>query len=246
MQKYVHSGYYHIYRPPYSLSSERHSATLYCVSDRFNSLLIIIPLVPSFYKSVIDLVKQHPARKIYLIAPDIGIPFVSDYYLTWETITKNIRKSCKIFSKYMVENFSRSDFITDIIRTENDNISFNICRSEIDVGTIDITFTKDYVSSASPFACDVILDDTYKKILFVGEMNDHKAEYLNANPNMYAEIHMAYITGNYGGLTYTKTVSEYPNLLSKVYCNQFASNEEFEYAVKNGIRVGGAFNNDFI
>ena len=246
MQSYIHSGYYHLFRPPYSMSTEYHRSTMYCVSDRFNSLLVIIPLVPGFYKAAIDLVKQHPARKIYLIAPDIGLPFVSDYYLTWEAITKGIRKSCKIFTKYMVENFARSDFIADIIRTENDNISFEVYRSATDVGTIDITLSIDYCSTASPFACDVILNDTNKKILFVSEINDHKAKYLSDNPDLYDEIHMAYITGNYGGYTYAQMIKEYPKMRPKIYCNQFASNEEFKYATSKKIQIGGVFNNDFI
>ena len=246
MQDYVHSGYYGIYRPPYSLYNKYHKASIYCVSDRLNSALIIIPLVPSFYKDVIDIAKSQPARKIYLIASDIGVAFASDYYLAWNTITNDIRKSCKIFSKYMIENYTRSDFKSSIIRSANDNISIDIPRSDIDAGTIDITLTKEYVSAASPFSCDIIVNDTYKKRLFVGEMNKHKAMHLNENRNKYDEIHMPFITGNYAGMTYNELLKEYPALVSKTFCNQFASYEEFAYAKSLGINIGGAFNNDFI
>ena len=246
MQDYVHSGYFHIYRPPYSLANEIHRSTIYCVSDRFNTALVIIPLVPSFYKGVIDLVKQHTARQIYIVAPDIGIAFVSDYYLAWDTITKTLRRSCKIISKFMPENFTRGDFKSDIIRTENDNISIEIPRSKIDVGTIDISLTKAYVSSRTPFSCDVILNDTYKKRVFVGEMNEHKAKFLAENIGIYDEIHMAYITGTYGGYTYNDLIKEYPALKKYIYCNQFASSEEYYYAKSQGIQIGGAYNNDFI
>ena len=246
MQEYVHSGYYHIYRPPYSLMHPYHNSSVYCVSSRFNTVLVLIPLVPSFYKDVINIVQNSSARTIYLIAPDIGLPFVSDYYLCWDTITNKYRRVCKIFSKYMVENFTYGPFKADIIRNENDHLSIDTDRSAIDLGTISISFTKAYVSSAAPFSCDVILQDTYKKRLFVGEMNEHKAEFLNKNRNIYDEIHMPYITGNYGGWTYKKLIQKYPALITKVVCNQFASNEEYLYAKEHGIRIGEAFNNDFI
>ena len=246
MQDYVHSGYFSIYRPPYSLYDKYHRSSIYCVSDRFNSILVIIPLVPSFYKDVIEIAKSQPARNIYLIASDIGVAFASDYYLAWDTITNVIRKSCKIFTKFMIENYVRADFKSSIIRTSNDNISIDIPRSDHNAGTIDITLTKDYVSSASPFACDIILNDTYKKRLFVGEMNDHKANYLNNNRNLFDEIHMSFITGNYAGMTYNELLKKYPALVTSIYCNQFASYEEFSYAKSVGVKVGGAFNNDFI
>ena len=246
MQEYVHSGYYNIYRPPYSLYEKTHRSSIYCISDRLNSVLIIIPLVPSFYRDVIEIVKRHPARNIYLVAADIGITFASDFYLSWYTITNDIRKSCKIFSKFMIENYTRSDFKSAIIRNSNDNISIDIPRSIIDEGTIDITLTKAYVSSASPFSCDVILNDTYKKRLFVGEMNLSKAKYLNEHRDEFDEIHMPYITGNYAGMTYNETLKMFPALITKIFCNQFASYEEFTYAKSVGVKVGGAFNNDFI
>lgn len=242
MQEYVHSGYYNLYRPPYSLCNNNFRSTIYCVSDSFNSILVIIPLVPSFYRDVIDIAKNTPARNIYLIASDIGVVFASDYYLAWNTITNNIRKSCKIFSKFMIENYVRSDFKSCIIRNEKDNISFDIPRSELDAGTIDITLTKAYVSAASPFSCDIILNDTYKKILFVGEMNDQKAKYLNENRDLYDEIHMPFITGNYNGMTYNELLKNYPALVTKLYCNQFASYEEFTYAKSFGVKVGGVYN----
>ena len=241
MQDYVHSGYYNIYRPPYSLTNNTHRSTIYCVSDRFNATLILVPLVPSFYRDVIEIVKNHPARYIYLIAPDVSIAFVSDYYLAWNDITKVFKRSCKIFSKYMIENFTRMDFKSAIIRNEMDNISIDIPRSDTDIGTMDVTLTKAYVSSASPFSCDVILKDTYKSRLFVGEMNDHKAQFLNSNRELYDEIHMPYMTGNYAGMTYNALLKKYPALVSRVYANQFASAEEYSFAKANGVKIGGEF-----
>jgi hypothetical protein len=246
MKKCVHSGYYNIYRPPYSLSNSAHRSSIYCLSDIYNTVLVLIPLVPSFYKDVIDIVKNHIARKIYIVAPDIGVAFSSDYYLSWDTISNTYRKSCKIFSKYMIENYCRDDFKADIIRCENDNISISVPRSEKDVGTIDITFTKEYVNSAAPFSCDIILNDTHKKRLFVGEMNETKADFLNKNKNLYDEIHMPFIIGNYDGMSYYDLIKKYPALVNKVYCNQFASSEELAFAKSKGIKIGGVYSNDSI
>lgn len=246
MQQYVHSGYYSIYRPPFSSTSPNTKSTIFCVSDRFNTALVIIPLVPSFYNDVIEIVKKHPARNIYLVATDIGIVFASDFYLSWEMITKKLRKDCTIFSKYMVENYTRADFKSAILRTKNDNLSINIPRSDLDEGVIDITLTKNYVSTAAPFSCDLILNDTMKKYLFVGEMNIHKAEYLNSNLDEYDEIHMPYITGNYHGMTYNETLKKFPKLVNKLLCNQFASYEEYQCAKSLGVKVGGAFKYDSV
>lgn len=241
MENYTHSGYYNIFRPPYSVNNATQRSSIYCVSDKYNSVLVIIPLVPAFYSDVINIVKNHIARKIYLIASDIGIGFVSDYYMSWDTITNTFRKSCKIFSKFMVENYTRNDFVSDIIRVENDNLTLDVPRSEKDISTISISLTKDYVHSSAPYSCDVILDDSYKKRLFVGEMNLQKADYINKNLDVYDEIHMPYITGNYSGMTYNELIKEYPALIKKIYCNQFASNEEFAFAKSKGILIGGRY-----
>jgi len=242
MQNFVHSGYYGLFRPPYSLTNPSYKSSIYCMSDLYNTVLIVIPLVPAFYRDVINIVKNHIARNIYLVAPDIGVTFASDYYLAWDTITNTFRKTCKIFSKYMIENYVRADFKSDIIRTENDNISLYVPRSNKDIGTINISLTKEYVSSAAPFSCDIIVNDTYKKRLFVGEMNDHKANFLNENKSVYDEVHMPYITGNYGGMTHNELLKKYPALVNKIYCNQFASSEEFSYAKSRGIQIGGVYN----
>jgi hypothetical protein len=58
---------------------------------------------------------------------------------------------------------------------------------------------------------------------------------------MYDEIHMAHITGNYGGMTYNEFIKQYPSLVSRVYCNQFASDEELAYAKSRGIQIGGVY-----
>lgn len=246
MQNYVHSGYYSVFRPPYSLTNATRRSSIYCVSDRLNTMLIIIPLVPSFYIDAIDIIKRSASRYIYLIASDIGIGFVSDYYQTWFTVTKTLRKKCQIFSKYMPENFTRSDFTSDIIRSENDSISFDVPRSDIDAGTISITLTKQFVNSASPYSCDVILSDTYKKRLFCGEMNVHKATYINNNRGEFDEIHMPYLTGNYGDMSYDELVRKFPFVAGKTFCHSFASLEEYEYARERIVSIGEAFNSDFI
>ena len=246
MQYYVHSGYLNLYRPPHSVLNSVNGASIYAVSTKFNNALVIIPLVPSFYRDVINLVKNNPSRKVYLVASDIGIAFVSDYYLCWDTIVNTYRKECVIFSRFMPENFVYNRFKDDILRTENNNISIEIPRSELDVGTIDISLSKNFVSAATPFACDVILNDTHKRRIFVSEINEHKAYYLNQNKDLFDEIHIPYIRGNYATWTCNELLKKYPSLVSKILCNQFASDDEFNFAIKNGIKIGGAFDNDFI
>lgn len=246
MQDYVHSGYYGIFRPPYALTHTHSRSSIYCVSDRLNSIIILIPLVPSFYIDAINIIKKSASRNVYLIASDIGISFVSDYYQTWYTTTKTLRKKCQIFSKYLPENFTRADFKSDIIRCENDSISFDVPRSDVDVGTISITLMKQFVNAASPYSCDVILNDTYKKKLFCGEMNTHKAKYINEHRTDFDEIHMPYLTGNYGDMSYDELVRKFPAVAAKTKCHSFTSLEEYEYARERIVSIGEAFNSDFI
>ena len=246
MQNYVHSGYYDLFQPPFSLENKGYGSTIYCISTRFNVGLIMIPLVPSFYKDAIKIAKGNSSQIIYLIASDIGIAYSSDYYLTWYYITHQLKKQCKIFSKYMIENYVTSAFTADIIRSKNDTFTLSVPKSDTDVGTISITLTRLGVNAASPFACDVIINDTYKTILLVGEMNLKKADFLNSKCKIYDEIHIPFIRGIYGGLSYNQTLRNYPALVQYIRVNRFSSLDEFKYAKEKNIKIGEVYNDDFI
>lgn len=246
MQDYVHSGYYHIYKPPFSLTPGYNYSTIYCISSRLNNVFILMPLVPSFYKDAIEIAKNTPSRVIYIVAPDIGVGFASDYYNTWDYIKHKLRKECKIFSKYFIENRVTGEFESDIIRNQNDSLSIEIPRSQIDVGTINIEFMTNFIKAASPFSCDVLIEDTYNTKYFIQEMNIFKADFLMNNYDLFDEIHMPYISGYYGGLSYNEVLKKFPRLVPKLYCNQFGSREEYEYAKSRNVKIGGAYNNDFI
>lgn len=241
MQNSVHSGYYNIYRPPISLTPDYFKSTIYCTSTRLNTAYVIIPLVPGFTKDVIELVKTSPCKTFYLVASDIGILFVSDYYNTWDYIKHTMKRECKIFTKYLPENFCTGEFSADIIRTDNDNLSIYVPRSDLDTGTIDVCLTRHSCNNASPYACDVILNDTFKTRYFISENNAHKAEYLYQIRDTFDELHVPYITGNYGGWTYDEFIKKYPVMVTKTYANQFGSLEEYQYSKSRGVKVGNKY-----
>lgn len=246
MTNYIHSGYYGLYGSPFNLKNEYNKTSIYCISSRFNTAMVIIPLAANFFRDVINIVRFNQVRKIYLVATDIGIMGISDYFLTWKYITFKLRRKCTILSKYLPENFISDAFKADIERNIYDRFNIEIYRSNIDVTSINIELTKNQVKHAAPFLCDVVVEDGYKKRLITCEMNKHKAKFLGENPNIYDEIHMPYIEGPYGGWTYHELIKEYPILSRKVIVNQFQSDDEWHHADKVHVPVGGVFKYDFI
>lgn len=246
MSNYVHSGYFNLFRPPYANLARYRKSSIYCISSRMNEILVLIPLVPSFFHDVIQIAKDTPARSIYLVASDIGVLFISDYYQSWHHIRNNLRKECKIFSKYMPECHVPEAFTADVIRNLDNTLCLDIPRSRLDMSSIKVALSKAAVSTATPFACDVIVDDSISTKYFVVEMNCSKGKFLEGCMDAYDELHMPYIVGNYDGMTYNQFSKAFPKLVKKTWCYSFASEEEFEYARTRGVRIGGAYRNDFV
>lgn len=242
MQNCIHSGYTGIYQPTISLEGKEFTSTIFCLSTRLNTCFVMIPLTNLFSKDAIFLASNTAAKSIYIIASDISIIAVSDYYNTWDYIKHTLKKECKIFSKYMPENYTSEEFKSDIIRDLNDNISIDVPRSDIDHGVIDISLVKTYVHASNPFSCDVIVNDTYKKRYFIGEMNEHKAKFLYDTRDSYDELHMAHVRSGYGGMTYQQFIAKYPVMVTKTFVNRFSSYEEYQYAKERGLKIGSRLN----
>ena len=103
------------------------------------------------------------------------------------------------------------------------------------------SFTKKYMQAGSIYVTDVLISDTYTKKLFVAEMNLNKAMYLLKTADFYDEIHMPYIEGMYGGISYNDTIRVCPNLASCTICNNFGSLTELQYAQSLNISIGKEF-----
>ena len=234
----VISGYYGIFRPPYSILNPTVGGTVYCITSQYRNVLVLIPLVPNFFVDVVKIIKRFPSRDIRFIVPDIGPRFISDYISSWYYIKKKLGFSCRLFSKYLPEGNLSEEFLSDIDRNIGQSISFVIARDYVDVATINAQVTKMMVNTSAPWACDVIIKDTNGRKLFVSEMNMQKAEYLNGIKDAYDEIHMPFIEGTYPSMTYNEVMRNFPGLVNQIVVNQFASKDELDNALNRRVQIG--------
>ncbi len=236
------SGYTGLYTSSYiEENTSSMKPCIYAVATEFSSALILIPLVPTFANRVIELVKNSNAMDIYIVAQDIGILAISEYYKAWYEITYGIEKNVHIVSAYPPENLVAPEaFKSCIIRNESNMFSISMPLSDLNDSSVEINFTRFHSQVTSPYACDIILNDNYNSKVFVTEMNIDKADYYKNNIEI-DKVHMAFISGSYGGLSYNALLQRYPAIVSKLVCNQFNTTEELNYAIERGITVGEAF-----
>lgn len=235
----IHSGYLGLFRPPYTLDSKRGTqSTIYCISTQNREVLVLIPLVPSFFADLYKFVSRSAATRYYIIAPDISIPFISDYYLSWDYIHRKLGHVCKIFTKFPIENYGSQEFLTDVEVLPEGTVNFSLLRNRNEDATINVKFTTRFVGASNPFACHVDVTDTIKHRLFATDMNDRLAQFLMDNREIYDEVHIPFITGNYDGMTYNELIKKYPFLYQKIFINQFASKTEFDDAAYRKLNIG--------
>lgn len=243
--KMIYEGYYGIFSQPYALKNNQ-PCNIYYLQDMTRGNLFLIPLETSFYKDCINIISglRFTPNMIYIIVQDISIAFTSDYFLLWSYIKNDLELECKLLSRFLPEDFSMTTlakYKSDFDRRESNQYIFNNSKSHSDVTTISISLIKDYVSGGSPFLCDIKLATITGKKLFVGEMNEAKADYLNHHLSLYDEIHIPHIKGNYGGMSYNKLLKKYPALTHKVVANNFGSFDELDYARNHGVTIGKQF-----
>ena len=233
----VLSGYYGIFRPPYSLLNPSSGSSIYVVTSQYRNTLVLIPLVPNFFGDVVKIMNKFPSRNVVFIVPDIGPRFISDYLASWYYIKKVLLFSCELFSRYMPEEKVSEEFLADIHRNIDETMSVIVCRDQSDVSVLHFRLTRLLVDTQAPYACDVILHDTGKRRILLSEANDEKMTYYNEH-RLYDEIHIPYIEGTYPTMSYQQVMRKYPGLVQELVVNQFGSLEEVEYAASRRIHIG--------
>ncbi len=239
--EFVLTGYYGIFRPPYSLMNPTSGGSVYVVTSQYRNCLVLIPLVPNFFTDIVKIIDRFPSRRVFFIVPDIGPRFISDYLASWYYIKKTLHYECKLFSRYMPEEKVSEEFLADIIRNVDEVASVVVYRDQSDVSVLHFQLTKLMVNTAAPYACDVILNDTGKKRILLSEANEDKMAYYNSHP-LFDEIHTPYIEGTYPTMTYLEVLKKYPRLVKYIVANRFGSVEEVEYAISRGVHVGKLVN----
>lgn len=235
----INSGYLGLFRPPYTFDTTRgKQSTIYCISTQYQEVLVLIPLVPSFCADLYRFVSKCPMTTFYIIAPDVSLPFASDYFLAWDYIHRKLGHKCKIFTKFPFENFGPEEFKKDVEILTAGTVNFSVPYNRTDDVSVSVKLSTTYVQASNPFACNVEVFDTIKRRLFVTEMNERLAKIILDRKNYYDEIHMPYITGNYDGMTYNELMKKIPALYSKIFLNQFTSNFEFDDAAMRKLNIG--------
>ena len=232
------SGYSNVFRPPYTITHPGKTSTIYCISTQYDEVLVLIPLVPNFFADVYRIVKAKEMKRYYFIAPDVSIPFASDYFLSWDYIHRQLGHECKIFSLIPFENYAPEQFKRDNIVLANGTVNFSVPFNMTDDVSVSCTLSTKYVQASNPYACNVEVYDTNNRMLFVGEMNETLAKAILDKKDYFDEVHMPYITGNYGGMTYLQLMQKFPLLYQKIVLNQFASEDEYNYAKKKNLKTG--------
>ena len=239
MQPEIHSGYLGLFRPPYTLDSNRgKQSTIYCISTQYQEVLVLIPLVPNFFADLYRFVIHAPMTRYYIIAPDVSLPFISDYFLAWDLIHRKLGYKCTIFTKFPIDAFGPDAFKKDVKILPEGAVNFLVPFNETDDVSVSVTLSTAHVNASNPYACNVEVFDTIKRRLFITEMNARLAKVLLDHKDYYDEVHMAYITGNYDGMIYQETMKKYPALSQKIYVNQFASKMEYEDAKYRRLKIG--------
>ena len=238
----VITGYYGLFKPPFSILDPIVGGTLYVVTTRLRNILIIIPLVPNFFVDVVKIMKRIPSRNIVFIVPDIGPRFISDYINSWYYIKKILGYECKLFSMYLPEGTMSEEFLHDIDRSYSASKAFEIMRTRQEVVTINVQFLKAFSNNAAPWASDIILHDTGSRKFFISEMNEQKLNHMWKIRDTYDELHMAYIDGNYPSMTYNEVLKKYPLLVQKIIVNQFNSKDEYDTAQSFRVHIGKLVN----
>lgn len=237
----ISHGYLSVFKPPYTLTHTDKRSTIYCISTDLSEVLVLIPLVPNFFADVYQIVTSNAYSTYIFFAPDVSLPFVSDYYLSWDLINRQFHRECKIFSKFPIENYGPEKFKEDVKVAPDENVNITIPFSQDMNVSINVTLTQWCVQASNPFACNVMVEDTRDRILFVQEMNDRIAQWILDRKSKFSEIHMPYIQGNYDGWSYHKTLQEYPALVDLLRVTHFASIEEYDDARARSAKIGRRF-----
>lgn len=239
MRPEIHSGYLGIFRPPYTLDSRKGTpSSIYCISTQYQEVLVLIPLVPSFFADLYRFVSKCHMTCFYIIAPDVSIPFASDYFLAWDYIHRKLGHKCKIFTRFPIENFGPEEFKKDVEVLTEGAVNFSVPFNRTDDVSISVNLSTYNVQASNPYACNVEVYDTISRKLFVADMNERLAKMILDHKTQYDEIHMAYITGNYNGMTYNELMKKFPALYQKIVLNQFASKYEYDDAIMRKLKVG--------
>lgn len=234
----VTSGYYGIYRPPYSIKDPSVGGSIYVITSQYKNIMVLIPLVPNFFVDVIKIANRFPTcRDFSFLVPDVGPRFISDYLASWYYLKKTLGYRCKFYSKYLPKEHVSEEFLADFERNRSESWSLVIARDYINVSVINIQISQTFVSTTAPYACDVAVNDTIQRHLFVSEMNERKLLYLNEH-RLYDAIHTPFIEGTYPTMTYNEIMRMCPGLVHEIIVDRFGSREELDSALARGVHTG--------
>ena len=86
-------GYLGLFQPPLN----GYKSAIYCVATPDKRNLVMIPLVSNFFETAYSVAKEPEYQRIFLVLPSLDMLLVSDAYLFFYEIAKNLNKKVEIF-----------------------------------------------------------------------------------------------------------------------------------------------------
>lgn len=212
---------------PYS-----YGPTIFCGRDMDRETLVMVLLTPESFADAYRTCSQITYQKIYFVVPSMDVLFISGVF-NLVSLIKNI----KPYARWI---FPETPALPTSIDFESRQIIeklYSITDTDEMSGT-DTLFTIEYVDAGVPNRSlkvyDIIFRCNEVNIYFCQYLTPEKLEKLY-NDKSIDEIHIAYASTLYGGLTYYQATNIDFKYHNKLYIHSFTSIAEYEECV-NTIR----------
>lgn len=225
-------GYLGLFKQP--LNNPKLNATFYCITDELKEKLYVIMLTPEAYNDIYSICKNITYKEIYLIPVSIDIMFISSLF---NLITALAPIKSKIAWIYPDDLQMKSSILFEFKHYKT--LKF------IDEGyDLQIEFALSNEKDR-PFY-DIYITAQGKTICFCQYVTEDKMNDLYDDISIN-EIHMAYRSTIYGGLTYPEILRIHNKYHNKIKVHSLTSVEDYAYCTEmNRVPVGKVVYYDFI
>ena len=238
-------GYLGLFQPPLN----GYKSAIYCVATPDKRNLVMIPLVSNFFETAYSVAKDPKYQRIFLVLPAIDMLLVSDTYLFYYEIAKNLNKKVEVFCNDKPRIPITDEFYAHVhVYSVDKTFQFADYLNNDEYFDIKI----EYRSKFRPLnrsAADIYISTNGKRILFCQYMTNPKLKDLQESEDIDVidEIHMPFMKNFYGGLSYIETKrSMSPKYYPKLYAFGFASKEEVNLCNSGIGKYSEVKYNDFV
>ena len=238
-------GYLGLFQPPLN----GYKSAIYCVATPDKRNLVMIPLVSNFFETAYSVAKEPEYQRIFLVLPSLDMLLVSDAYLFFYEIAKNLNKKVEIFCNDKPQIPITDEFYSHVhVYSMDKTFQFTEYLNNDENFDIKVEFRSQF-RLINRSSADIYISTNGKRILFCEYMNKNKLENLESSGDIdfIDEIHIPFMKNFYGGMNYIETRKNVsPKYLSKFYAFGFASKEEAELCASGVGKFSEVRYNDFV